>query len=173
MNRSEKLYFNWLVNIVVSREESRKFSMVLERLYATPFISYDEFDDNLKVNALSLRDRYGFESGYETNVLEIMVYLATTIEDTIMTNDEYGDRTGLWFWFMMESLDLIQYDNSRYDELDVDQKLDIFIERRYQKDGYGGLFTVENRNYDARKTNIWQQAMHFVTEFAKNNGELF
>ena len=173
MNRNEKLYFNWLVDLVVSKEESRKFSMVLEKLFNTDFVSYNEFDDNLKENALCLRGKYGRDYDFDTTVLELMVYLATEIEDTLMANNEFGDRTGLWFWFMMESLDLIQYDNSRYNEVEIDKKLDIFIERRYQRDGFGGLFTVEKRNFDARNSSIWTQAQSFLTEFAKNNGELF
>lgn len=148
--------------------------MVLERLYETEFVSYNEFDDNFAENVQELRDSFGgrIDMDYDASVLEVMVYIADKIETTIMTNDDYGDRTGLWFWFMMESLDLIQYDNSRFNGPEIDKKLDIFIERRYQRDGFGGLFTVEKRNFDARKESIWNQAMTFLTEFAKNNGEV-
>ena len=148
--------------------------MVLERLYETEFVSYNEFDDNFAENVQELRDSFGgrIDMDYDASVLEVMVYIADKIETTIMTNDDYGDRTGLWFWFMMESLDLIQYDNSRFNGPEIDKKLDIFIERRYQRDGFGGLFTVESRNFDARKESIWHQAMTFLTEFAKNNGEV-
>ena len=92
-----------------------------------------------------------------------------------MSNSEYGDRTGLWFWYMMESLDIVQFDNFCFmtNEPEVVQKLDNFVERRYEKNGFGGLFTLEDKKIDARKTNIWQQAMSFVTNFAKSNGELF
>lgn len=185
MNKLEKLYFNWLLDAVTSKEEQQIYSLVFMELYSVEFTSYNEFDDNLVENARGMReDFYNFsktanklidiygEIDFATNILEIMVYLATRIEDTIMSNPDYGDRTGLWFWYMMESLDIIQYDNRRYDESEVDQKLDNFIERRYEKNGFGGLFTVEKSRFDARKTNIWQQAMDFVTDFAKSNGEL-
>ena len=172
MNRVERKYFNWLLSLVVTKEESRKYSMVFEHLYGTDFVSYNEFDDNLIENLYSFRENEGFDISFNISVLEIMVYIANEIETTIMTNPEYGDRTGLWFWFMMESLDLIQFNNLRFNEQEVIKKLIIFIERRYQKDGFGGLFTVEDRKFDARKESIWSQAMTFVTEFAKNNGEL-
>lgn len=185
MNRLEKLYFNWLLDAVSTKAEQDVYSLTFMTLYCTEFVSYDEFDDNLKENSRGMReefyrfsrtanklvDIYGVIE-FETNVLEIMVYLATRIENTIMANSEYGDRTGLWFWYMMESLDIIQYDNKCFDEPEVEQKLDNFIERRYEKNGFGGLFTVDNSRFDARKTNIWQQAMDFVTDFAKANGEL-
>ena len=179
------MYYNWLLDAVTTKQEQQTYSLVFMELYCVEFTSYDEFDDNLKENARGMRedfyrfsktarkliDIYG-EIDFETNILEIMIYLATRLENTIMSNPDYGDRTGLWFWYMMESLDIIQYDNLRYDEPEVDQKLDNFIERRYEKNGFGGLFTVEKSRFDARKTNIWQQAMEFVTDFAKNSGEL-
>lgn len=185
MNKLEKLYFNWLVNAVVTKEEREQYSMVLMRLFEYEFISYSEYDDNLKENCLLLRDEYcnfsktaeklceiyGDLDFYPT-ILEVMVYLASRIETTIMSNSDYGDRTSLWFWMMMESLGLIKYDNLHYDESKISQKLENFVERQYEKDGYGGLFTVENRRTDARQTDIWTQAMDFVTDFAKNNGEL-
>lgn len=174
MNRVERTYFNWLLDLVVTKQESRRYSMVFERLYETEFVSYNEFDDNLLDNAKRLREDFNrrIDIPYGPTVLEIMVYLATEMEITTMANPDYGDRTGLWFWLMIESLDLIPYDNIRFNESEIDKKLEIFIERRYQKDGFGGLFTVEDRRFDARKESIWSQAMTFLTEFAKNNGEL-
>lgn len=180
------MYYSWLLDAVASKAEQKTYNLVFSKLYSTEFVSYDEFDDNLKENASGMRedfyifsktgykliDIYG-EIDFETTILEVMVYIACKIEDTIMSNSDYGNRTGLWFWYMMESLDIIQYDDNRFDEPDVDQKLDNFIERRYEKNGYGGLFTLEDSKIDARKTNIWQQAMTFITDFAKNNGELF
>lgn len=185
MNRLEKLYYNWLLDAVATKQEQSVYSLTFSTLYSTPFISYDEFDDNLVENARGMReefyrfsklackliDIYG-EIDFDTCILEIMVYLATRIEDTIMSNSDYGDRTGVWFWYMMESLDIVRYDNLRFDEPEIDQRLDNFVERRYEKNGFGGLFTVEKRGFDARRTNIWQQAMDFVTDFAKANGEL-
>ena len=186
MNRLEKLYLNWLLDAVTTKAEQKTWNKVFVTLYSTDFVSYDEFDDNLKENASGLReDFYNFsktacklidiygEIDTETSILEIMVYLATRIENTIMSNNEYGDRTGMWFWYMMESLDIIQYNDDRFEESEVIQRLDNFVERRYEKNGFGGLFTLEDRKIDARKTNIWQQAMSFVTNFAKSNGELF
>ena len=186
MNKLEKMYYIWLLDAVSSKSEQSTYNLLFTTLYFTEFVSYDEFDDNLKENALSLRDEfYDFskttiklidiygEIDAPTNVLEVMIYIACRIENTIMSNADFGDRTGLWFWYMMESLDIIQYDNDNFDEPNVVQKLENFIERRYEKNGYGGLFTLEDSKIDARKTNIWQQAMSFVTDFAKNNGELF
>lgn len=180
------MYYIWLLDAVATKAEQNNYSLAFNSLYSTPFVSYDEFDDNLKENALSLRDDFLDRSrtarklidiygdiNWSVGILEIMVYLATKIEDTIMSNPDYGDRTGLWFWYMMESLDIIQFDNNHFDEPNVSQKLDNFVERRYEKNGFGGLFTVDKRGFDARKTNIWQQAMTFITDFANFNGELF
>ena len=186
MNRLEKLYFTWLIDgVIPSKETQKNYSMVLEKLFDTEFISYDIFDDNLLENSISMRttyydfsktavkliDIYG-EIDRPPTVLEIMVYLAERIENSIMYNSDFGSRTELWFWLMMESLDIKKYKNSRYNESEVERKLNNFIERRYEKNGYGGLFTIYDLKNDARKMNIWQQAMEFLSSYAKKNGEL-
>ena len=87
MNRLEKLYLNWLLDAVTTKSEQQSHSSLFKTLYSTEFVSYDEFDDNLKENARGLReDFYNFsktacklidiygEINTETSILEIMVY---------------------------------------------------------------------------------------------------
>lgn len=186
MNKVEQLYFKYLINSVCSKEEKSTYSMLLMRLFETEFVSYDEFDDNLVENSLGMRDEfykfsetgrkmaliYG-EIDFNCTVLELMVYLSIKIEDTIMSNNDFGDRTGLWFWSMIDSLGLKNFDNFGYDEEKIDHILTNFIEKKYQKSGKGGLFTVKNPSKNERIENIWSQAMNFLVEFACENGEIF
>lgn len=148
-------------------------------LHDTEFISELEMDDNLLDNCYSMRERFCDEERVivelerPISILEIMVYISVEIEDTIMTNEEFGDRTGLWFWGMIDSLGLIKYKNLVYYEPEVNDILENFIRHNYKKNGKGGLFTVKNRsNYDARNENIWSQAMLFLSDFAKKSGEI-
>lgn len=174
MKRNERLYFDFLTDFVCSGREKVEFSKVLEQLFYKTFISYDELDDNLIYNSMELREKYSksYIFDFDCTVLELMVYLSIEIEDSIMANNEYGDRTGLWFWSMMSSLGLNFYDNFNYNSVEIDRILENFIEKRYEKSGKGGLFAVKNPSKNARNENIWSQAMNFVSEFAQEDGEI-
>lgn len=178
MGRIEQLYFRWLIQMVCSPYEIETYSMVLMNLHDTEFISEMEMDDNLIDNCYSMRDRFLDDNrliadlDLPISILEIMVYISVEIEDTIMDNDAYGDRTGLWFWEMMDSLGLKNINNIKYDESVVNDILEKFIYHKYNKSGKGGLFTVCKSRYNATTESIWNQAMIFLTDYAKKNGEI-
>lgn len=155
-------------------------------LFDTTFVSYDEFDDNLVENSMGLRRIFlnesraglkfyeiygGFE--FECTVLELIVYLSIQIEDQIMTNDAFGERYSDWFWQMLDSLGLKNMDNFAYDEAKACQILENFIEKRYKKNGKGGLFTTKNPKIDMRNMDIWSQCMSFLTKLVKSDGEIW
>lgn len=155
-------------------------------LFDTTFVSFDEFDDNLVENSMNLRGIFlenscaglkfyeiygGFE--YECTVLELIVYLSIKIEDEIMTNDMFGERYSVWFWQMLDSLGVKNMTNSAYDEDKVIQIMENFIEKRYKKNGKGGLFTTKNSKIDMKSMDIWSQCMSFLTKFVKSDGEIW
>lgn len=186
MNRSEQLYFDWLVRRVCTVDEKAEYSLLLMHLHDTTFVSFDEFDDNLVENSMDLRDEFlkssrtglkyyeiygGFE--FECTILELLVYLSVKIEDEIMTNDDFGERYSVWFWTMIDNLGLKFAKNSYYDEEKVCQILENFIEKRYKRNGKGGLFVINSSKIDAKELDIWSQAMSFLTKFVKSDGEIY
>ena len=85
---------------------------LFRKLDSVIFISHNEDDDNRIEDALDLRRRWYVESNNidpwreysfdetkwgEPSVLEIMISLAIRMEESIMSDDAYGDRTGQWF----------------------------------------------------------------------------
>ena len=52
--------------------------------------------------------------------------------------------------------------DSRYNEREVDRILDIFLNRTYEANGRGGLFTIEDCPYDLRAVDIWYQMMWYL-----------
>lgn len=145
----------------------RSYTKVLKRLFDTPFEYTIYMDKNRYSDGLSLRARLGFEDiEDECSVLEMMVALALRIEEDLMTDPKYGDRTPQWFWKMFASLGLIRYDNDHYDEETVDGIVDDFIDREYAPNGKGGLFTFRQKTiYDPREAEIWDQAMWWISEY--------
>lgn len=186
MDKLEQLYFIWLVEQVCDNYEIQDYSDLLHRLYDTKFYADNEFDQDIAVYGVDLRGEflncspvalryseiYG-EMGGNCNILELMIAISNEIEYKIMTNSEFGDRISEWFWGMIASLGLINYDNSHYNESEVDEILSNFIEKRYESDGHGGLFTINDPDFDVRDMTIWAQAMHYLSEIAIKNGEIF
>ena len=97
----------------------------------------------------------------EPTVLEIMTSLAIRMEESIMSDDAYGDRTGQWFWNMIVSLGLGGLTDHFYDEVYVDKILSRWMNREYEPDGRGSLFTVFNSN-NMRDLTIWQEMCAYL-----------
>ena len=85
---------------------------LFRKLDSVIFVSHNEDDDNRVEDALDLRRRWYVETNNvdpwreysfdetkwgEPTVLEIIVSLAIRMEESIMSDDAYGDRTEQWF----------------------------------------------------------------------------
>ena len=182
MGKSKNGYMLWLLRHVCNSGEIREYSGVFDILFNTEFEWVVPLDENCSVNAEQLREDYLSSSrfAYEEDipemnatVLEVMVKIAVQMETEIMVNDQYGDRTGQWFWGMMDSLGLSNYPDRRFNADKVDRILEIFMHREYSFDGKGGLFTVKRPKNDLRKEEIWSQAMQYMTQFGEKNGEIW
>ncbi|MEG1515987.1 MAG: hypothetical protein RSD95_13955 [Clostridia bacterium] len=99
-------------------------------------------------------------------MLEMMVALASRCEEQIMDNPDDGDRTGKWFFEMVESLGLMGMDDRRFHKGAACDILCRFMRRAYDESGQGGLFTIRqpNSNVDMREIEIWYQMMTYLEE---------
>ena len=93
----------------------------------------------------------------------MMIALAMRCDD-IMYDREDGDRTGYWFWWMIENLGLSDCVNEWIDFDFVDQKLKDFMSRNLPKSGKGGLFWTGKNGLDFRKMEIWYQMNQWLLE---------
>lgn len=150
----------------------------LKWLHTFPFRYSIPMDENRYRDGINLRYRFGYERGVDhrlidlyfaddpCSVLEMMVALCLRCEEQIMCNDEEGDRTCEWFNSMMDSLGMakVVYGTEAYDILSR------FVNREYEPDGKGGLFTIPNCEKDMRTAEIWYQAMWYLDEVLKKEG---
>ena len=97
----------------------------------------------------------------------MMIGLAIRCEEWIMDNPNYGNRTRQWFWSMISSLGLGSMHDERFDEAYVKQIVIRFLNREYQPDGRGGLFTIRNCEYDLRDVEIWYQLCWYLDDIAQ------
>lgn len=152
------------------------FRKLLYCLHDIEFIWVLDRDKSRAQDGTNFRYRFGYEVGYSDkdilryidnkpcSVLEMMVALAFRVEDQIMDDDSYGNRTGQWFWSMIVSLGLGGMDDIHFNEDEIRYVIDRFLHRRYLPSGRGGLFTLDNCKYDLREVEIWFQCMWYLNE---------
>lgn len=162
-------YFKWICHLV----DGRDYTALLRILYKTEFYAVQPLDENRIIDGVELRNKYSEECDIpkeaikrlfkndKCNVLEMMVGLAIRIENTIMEDSDFGDRTAMWFWIMIKSLNLYYMRNDHVDEELIVKTLETFLKREYKPSGEGGLFTIKNAQKDLREVEIWYQMCMF------------
>lgn len=170
-------YFEWMVSKVQNTDNpfgnKVTYNKLLRHLHSLDFTYCLPEDENREINGIELRTIFCYECGKneETtlphlakpcSVLEMMIALATILEEGYASNSEFGDRTGYWFWCMVKSMGLSYQDDEDFDHRYADIKINKMLERNYKPDGTGGLFTIEDVKEDMRDINIWMQAMWWL-----------
>ena len=166
-------YFDWMYNLVCRNRYSKNisFKKVFSYLNDTKFTYSIKMDLNRAKDGTELRRRYANEfkiaNIYDRicgpcSVLEMMIALAIRCEETIMDDENFGDRTDQWFWDMMKNLGLGHMDDDEFDEEYVSDVITRFLNRDYEPDGRGGLFFVRNCDIDLRDVEIWIQMLWYL-----------
>ena len=169
-------YFEWLYEGMCGNRYSKNISYrkLLEHLHNTNFRYTISNDKNRASDGIDLRYSFALSQGCEDepelitdylkgpcSVFEMMVALAQRCE-SVMDDPKIGDRTGQWFWGMINNLGLGGMNDNRYDEQYVDDVIDTFLDREYKSNGKGGLFTIRNCEYDLREVEIWYQLCWYL-----------
>ena len=168
-------YFDWMYHLVCVGPKSYK--KLFSLLHNIEFIFVVPLDQNRYEDGVSLRYRFGEYEGViapvvsseidnrPCSVLEMLIALSWRIEESIMSDNNYGNRTAEWFWTMMDNLRLGEMDDRNFDESYVCVALNKFMYRTYGPNGSGGgLFILQNPREDLRTIDIWQQAMWYLSE---------
>lgn len=175
------LYFEWIYETVCNQRR-HSYRKLLQHLYSIPFQYVLEMDGNRAADGEDLRYRFGRDYYGENSqarnaivatylddepcsVLEMMAALAIRCEESIMENDIYGDRTSLWFMLMIENLGLAYMYDSRYDKDKVDEIIQVFMDRQYDREGHGNLFTIDGYSGDLRRVEIWYQMHAYLNAY--------
>ena len=165
-------YFEWLRHLIRVRGHDK----LLRRLHETEFRYYIPMDGNRFEDGVNLRYQFADEKSHHyrfvsawiddrgCSILEMMVALAIRIEDQIMSDSEYGDRTHQWFMSMLKSMGIADMDDDHFNPAIVDLALSDMMDHNYQKNGAGGLFTLRKSRKDMRKVEIWCQAMWYLDD---------
>ncbi len=163
-------YFKWLYDLVCSDRYSEHISYrkLLMYLHSTPFVYSIQNDDNRAADGVDMRYRFTNNGDLPKelcgpcSVLEMMIALAVRCEETIANDTDYGDRTGQWFWGMIVNLGLGSMTDEYFDKSYVKDAVDRFLNREYEPNGKGGLFTIRDCNRDLRTVEIWYQLCWYL-----------
>lgn len=176
MQEVNNRYFEWMCGIVDQGRGRRSYRKLLGKLHETDFTYTVDLDGNRADDGIELRYRFGYDNHIPQpiiadclddrpcSILEMMVALSLRCEEHIMGDPDIGDRTARWFWDMIDNLGLGDMSDSRYDDEYICRVVDKFLDRRYKRDGSGGLFRVNNYRRDMRGVEIWNQMMWYLNE---------
>lgn len=170
-------YFEWMFDLVCCGKYAKAISYkkLLTYLHDVEFIYSIPNDANRADDGIDLRRRFSYECclddyirnpreelGESCSVLEMMIALAIRCEESIMDDPRIGNRTGQWFWKMVNNLGLGSMTDDRFNINTVKELIERFLNRDYEPDGYGGLFTVRDYDRDLRDVEIWIQLCWYL-----------
>lgn len=173
MGYHEEMYFKWLLRKIECRGiRIKSYSDLLEMLFETPFEWVINMDVNRAMDGVELRREFGYVGRYNgyilgdlpCSMLEMMVALASRIESGIMFDPEYGDRTGYWFWKMIENLGLKGAKNDNFEPKYVKDLLENVM-KRTGKYGQKDLFFCSTFSFQKwHSMEIWQKMTAWINE---------
>lgn len=171
-------YHDWLVG----RIDGAGHGILMDILHDTPFDWIMERDSDRAEHGKYLRVKYAEETGqhidsrwpdwsdWPCSMLEMLVGLAEALEDHVLYDSIFGDRTAVWFWMMLSNCGLAGLDDETIlsNGVDVTGYIQSVCERitnrEYGYSGEGGLFPLEHPGTDQRDVEIWYQAQSYILE---------
>lgn len=167
----DELYLTWLysqVGDVKVRNKSRTYWELLGQLHTKSFVWLIPNDDNRVQDGLDLRYEWTTESNIspddrwmakDCTFLEMLVGLSRRLAF------EGEGHPPVWFWHLIQNLGLHECtDRSKYNQSEVDERLDTVILRLYDADGRGGLFPLRYPKHDQREVEIWYQMNEYLLD---------
>lgn len=175
MNRPlDELYLGWLYSLAGYSQRGRHPQThwgLLTQLYHKEFVWSVPNDDNRLVDGVDLRVQFLELHQIRTpdpqwmdvgcNMLELLI--ATSRRLSFLQDGE----PSVWFWHLIEVLNLEQYNDANYNmsaEGVIDDTLNRVIYRQYAANGEGGLFPLRNPTRDQRTVELWYQLNAYLNE---------
>lgn len=163
----ENEYFNWLCAKVLQTSGNMHVGL-LRVLHNTPFVWLIPGDRNRVEDGCELRVYFLRASSWERDdswynqpcsVLEMLIGFADRA--AFQTDIPLQD----WFWTFLTNLKLEEYRRvTTADKPRIDEILNTFIWRTYDRNGYGGMFPMRWPKHDQRKVEIWYQFCAYLED---------
>lgn len=168
-------YFAWLYHLMLGERLENGYWNLMYQLFKTRFYWLIPNDDNRAADGIQFRHKFALEKfgtfiewyHADCSVFEMLCGLAERMED-ILENPLKPSTSTQWLMLLITNLglDTCTDDNySLHNKLLVEQRINVFLERKYNANGCGGLFPlVGTRAKDQRKVEIYYQLMKYIDE---------
>lgn len=173
-------YFHWLCEYVGTTHNECSYFWLLNQLHRYEFSEDTAYlipnDNNRISDGKNLRREFSENTLYldecyayidkACSVLELLIGVAKRLEEDLNWDTSHDD-TPSYFWELIENLQLDSFDDDLIcegDEEFVDEIVGTFLNRRYRKDGRGGLFPLRDPKEDQRYVEIWYQMSNYMAE---------
>lgn len=186
----ETSYFQWLCALIHADSFEKSYYILCGELFKYPFWVKVQRDINRSNDGLELRKEYWEDITIEEtpqgkqvktesdcSMFELFIGIAKRMNDELMTEDS-GDKTHEYFWEMMKNLELDKFDDEKFGEetgactVQVRDILGNFNERRYKRDGSGGIFPLRHPEKSQKNVEIWYQMQAYINENYKIQEEM-
>lgn len=179
-----QLYLEWLLRLInADNYKDKSYIKLCSLLNKIPFEPVMKLDENRSSDVQSLlRETYiqSQSDWYRLNndeimeiptwpvsFLELIISLAMRIDLDFMREINGIDNTRIYFWILVRNLGILEFDDEHWGEdaiISIVNRLNIVQERKYDFNGNGGLFPLENAEIDQRNVQIWNQLCQFVSQ---------
>lgn len=168
----ENLYFNWLYAKVAYTDvktPSTTYYRLFSILQQIEFVFIISGDDNRAEDGKELRREFLIAGDFPDDldwrhlvpcsVLEMLIAFSYRAAD--MTDGSHVE----WFWEFLDNLGFRELnDSADFTPQDIEERIDIFMWRRYESTGYGGLFPLREAPEDQTSLQIWYQFCRYLVD---------
>lgn len=165
-------YFQWLTDLVQINEPDHSYFLLAKTLHDYVFSAKVPMDENRAEDGLKLRQIFQDENMCVLDlyspctILELLIGLSFRIDSQMY--GEVTESVSQWFWIMIFNLGLEEFDDEKYYENGgtkaVEEILNAFVNREFDRYGKGGLFPLSKTKEDQRKVQIWYQMQAYLDE---------
>lgn len=173
MNSSQ--YFSYLLDLVKADDNH---GILLSILFGTDFRWSVPNDDNRMSDGMNIRYNYAYEHDIldkeldelmlvPCSVMEVVCGLAIRMDDIM--RDPIEPHIDRWFWEMLENLGVSECTDTAYEKgawtpIDLYNILDIFMDRKYDELGHGGLFPRNFCDKNLKEIELFSQMNGYLSE---------
>lgn len=183
-NNLSELYLVWLINLInADNYKGKSYIKLCSLLNKVPFEPVIKLDENRLSDVQSLlretyiqsqSDWYRLTNDdimelptWPVSFLELIISLAMRMDLDFMREINGIDNTRIYFWVLVRNLGILEFDDEHWGEdaiISIVNRLNIVQDRKYDFNGNGGLFPLENAEMDQRNVQIWNQLCQFVNQ---------
>lgn len=174
-------YFQWLCDLVHCEKKEKSYYKLLKIMFDTEFLVKNKNDINRGVDGALLKTDYIMTD--ETicygpdldpascSVLEMIIGISKRMMfELAKDGDDDESYFYHYFWEILDNLHLTWFDdkkiewNPNQNTVRIEEILRILNERKYQKNGEGGMFPLRNPSKNQKRVEIWYQMQAYINE---------